>query len=94
MTTYKKGTILENAQIYASVFLSTENLSRRKDTVLSQSSLYRDLTASLANDGDLQTYYIHCAHTDYGHNMAWFQVDLGIKHNIHSVKIYYRKEGK
>ncbi|XP_048744000.2 protein draper-like isoform X1 [Ostrea edulis] len=70
-----------------------ENLSRRKTTVLSQSSTYEDRYASYANDEDLRTHIEICAHTAPGHPLAWFQVDLGQEYSIESVKIYYRREG-
>lgn len=75
------------------IIFSSENLSRRKTTVLSQSSTYTDRYASYANDGDLQTHIEFCAHTAPGHHLAWFQVDLGQEYSIKSVKIYYRREG-
>lgn len=72
----------------------TENLSRRGDVILSQSSLYSRNVASRANDGDINTNFEFCAHTDEGHKKAWFQVDLGTEFNIYSVTIYYRKDSK
>uniref|UniRef100_K1QWP7 Uncharacterized protein n=1 Tax=Magallana gigas TaxID=29159 RepID=K1QWP7_MAGGI len=70
-----------------------ENLSRRPTTVLTQSSTYHAQTASLANDGDVQTDEQHCVHTANNHTKAWLQVDFGEVHSIHNVKIYHRREG-
>uniref|UniRef100_A0A8W8P080 Fucolectin tachylectin-4 pentraxin-1 domain-containing protein n=1 Tax=Magallana gigas TaxID=29159 RepID=A0A8W8P080_MAGGI len=69
-----------------------ENLSRRPTTVLTQSSTYHAQTASIANDGDVQTNEQHCAHTAHNHPKAWLQVDFGQSYSINNVKIYYRKE--
>uniref|UniRef100_A0A8W8NW47 F5/8 type C domain-containing protein n=1 Tax=Magallana gigas TaxID=29159 RepID=A0A8W8NW47_MAGGI len=75
------------------VIFKQENLSRRPTTVLTQSSTYHAQTASIANDGDVQTNEQHCAHTAHNHPKAWLQVDFGHSYSINNVKIYYRKEG-
>lgn len=75
-----------------SIFFS-ENLARQNFTVLTQSSTYYINNATLANDGDLRTTEKYCAHTETGHDKAWFQVDCGNRYNIDSVKIYFRNEG-
>ncbi|XP_061169367.1 uncharacterized protein LOC133178662 [Saccostrea echinata] len=74
---------------------STENLSKKSTTILSQSSTYALRNASYANDGNLNTKEFSCAHTATCSNQskAWFQVDLGRPHRIQHVKIYYRREG-
>ena len=61
--------------------------------MLTQSSTYNRNHATLANDGVLRTTEAFCAHTEAGHDMAWFQVDFGNRYNIDSVKIYFRNEG-
>lgn len=74
------------------IIFSSENLSRRPTTTLSQSSTFTDRSTSYANDSDLRTRCGYCAMTDPGHSIVWFQVDLGKEYSIKSVKIYYRKE--
>eukprot|EP00105_Crassostrea_gigas_P039592 XP_019923740.1 PREDICTED: cell death abnormality protein 1 [Crassostrea gigas] len=51
------------------------------------------MTASIANDGNVHTDELHCAHTERYHQKAWLQVDFGQSYSINNVKIYYRKEG-
>lgn len=75
------------------VFFKQENLSRRPTTVLTQSSTYNAQTASIANDGDVQTDELHCSHTAHNHTKAWLQVDFGQPYMINNVIIYYRREG-
>ncbi|XP_065922192.1 uncharacterized protein [Magallana gigas] len=70
-----------------------ENLSRRPTTVLTQSSTYNAQTASIANDGDVQTDELHCSHTAHNHTKAWLQVDFGQPFMINNVIIHYRREG-
>ncbi|XP_061169368.1 uncharacterized protein LOC133178663, partial [Saccostrea echinata] len=72
---------------------STENLSKKPTTIVSQSSLYEKRKATYANDGNLSTKFRYCAHTAVDQAIAWFQVDLGIPHRIKDIKIYYRREG-
>ncbi|XP_056003190.1 receptor-type tyrosine-protein phosphatase epsilon-like isoform X1 [Ostrea edulis] len=69
------------------------NLSRKKGTVASQSSTRnRVLKASKAIDGNKVQTYGECSHTALGHNISWFQVDLGSDYSLKSVKIYYRND--
>lgn len=75
------------------VFFKQENLSRRPTTVLTQSSTYNAQTASIANDGDIQTDEHYCAHTAHNHTKAWLQVDFGQPYIINNVIIHYRREG-
>lgn len=70
-----------------------ENLSRRSSTALTQSSIHYINNASIANDGDVQTDFQHCAHTALNQTEAWLQVDFGQSYRINNVKIYYRREG-
>ncbi|XP_065941961.1 multiple epidermal growth factor-like domains protein 6 [Magallana gigas] len=70
-----------------------ENLSRRPTTVLTQSSTYNAQTASIANDGDVHTDDLNCAHTAPNNEKAWLQVDFGESYSINNVKIYYRRDG-
>ncbi|XP_078328165.1 uncharacterized protein LOC144623575 [Crassostrea virginica] len=72
---------------------ATENLSRRKTTIITQSSTYNVNNATLANDGMDATTELKCAHTAANHSKAWLQVDLGTPFRIRNVVIYYRKEG-
>lgn len=74
-------------------FVFTENLSRRSATIISVSSIFESYTTSNANDGNLNTTYIFCSHTDLNQTTAWLQVDLGKPYSINHVKIYYRKDG-
>lgn len=76
------------------LFFKQENLSRKPTTVLTQSSTYIGHKASIANDGDVQTFEPHCTHTAPNHAKAWLQVNFGESYNIHNVKIFYRKDGK
>uniref|UniRef100_A0A8W8NSC7 F5/8 type C domain-containing protein n=1 Tax=Magallana gigas TaxID=29159 RepID=A0A8W8NSC7_MAGGI len=72
------------------------NLSRKPTTTVTQSSTYTGTifhNASLATDGTNKTTERFCSHTDVNHTKAWFQVDLGGKYSIKSVKIFYRREG-
>ncbi|XP_052692845.1 multiple epidermal growth factor-like domains protein 10 [Crassostrea angulata] len=69
-----------------------ENLSRRSATIISVSSIFESYTTSNANDGNLNTTYIFCSHTDLNQTKAWLQVDLGKPYSINHVKIYYRKD--
>ncbi|XP_052695786.1 uncharacterized protein LOC128174215 [Crassostrea angulata] len=69
-----------------------ENLSKRNSTVLSLSSRFRNQSAALANDGDTDTGYSHCSHTDENQKIAWLQVDLGQPYSIYNVTMYYRHE--
>lgn len=71
----------------------TENLSRRSTSIISVSSNFQSSTPNKANDGNLNTTYIYCSHTDINQARAWLQVDLGKSYSINSVKIYYRKDG-
>lgn len=73
--------------------LFTENLSRRSTSIISVSSTFELYTANKANDGNLNTTYIDCSHTDLNQTRAWLQVDLGKPYNINHVKIYYRNDG-
>lgn len=75
------------------VFLKQENLGRRPTTVLTQSSTFRTMTASLANDGNVHTDELRCAHTAPNNTKAWLQVDFGQSYSINNVKIYYRRDG-
>ncbi|XP_061169365.1 uncharacterized protein LOC133178658 [Saccostrea echinata] len=72
---------------------STENLSRKPTTNVSQNSMYLQRKATYANDGNLNTTLDYCAHTAVNQSKAWFQVDLGKPHKINNIKIYYRREG-
>lgn len=49
-------------------------------------------SAALANDGDTDTGYSHCSHTDENQKIAWLQVDLGQPYSIYNVTMYYRHE--
>lgn len=75
------------------LYFQQENLSRRTTTVLTQSSTYDGLTASLANDGILKTDFSSCAHTAPNRTKAWLQVDFGQSFRINNVKIYPRRRG-
>lgn len=73
--------------------LISENLCKRKTTILGQSSTQHGQGVSFANDGNLDLTYAHCSLTDFNRPRAWFQVDLGIPYSVSNVKIYYRSEG-
>lgn len=74
-------------------YLFTENLARKNDTVLTQSSTYSKNNATLANDGYNGTTELNCSHTAPGYDKAWFQVDLRNPYTVESVTIYFRREG-
>lgn len=60
----------------------TENLSRRSTSIISVSSNFQSSTPNKANDGNLNTTYIYCSHTDINQARAWLQVDLGKSYSI------------
>nr|XP_034322513.1 uncharacterized protein LOC105322931 [Crassostrea gigas] len=69
-----------------------ENLSRRPTTVLTQSSTYNGQTASFADDGNLKTDDLNCAHTAPNNTKAWLQVDFEESYSINNVYIFYRRD--
>lgn len=58
------------------------------------SSRFRTQYATLANDGNTDTGYSHCSHTDENKTIAWLQVDLGQPYSIYNVTMYYRDESE
>lgn len=77
----------------------TDNLSRRRTTTVTQSTTFKSDTdfwynATLAIDGLTNTSDSYCSLTGTDQVIAWLQVDLGAYYSIHSVKLFYRNEGK
>lgn len=75
------------------LLLCTEILSRRKPTVVLQSSTYKGNDVSLANDWNLNFKELDCSPNNINQTQTRFQVDLGKPYSISNVQIY-RPDGR